>query len=78
MDEEILARAVLFVVMAGAGTLILWMAGAAATGKLGRNPVAGIRLPSTMASDSAWLVAHQAAERPDLLAVLRQDVGYTG
>lgn len=28
---------------------------------LKRNPNAGIRLPSTMASDEAWLAAHRAA-----------------
>jgi hypothetical protein len=55
---------VIVVVMVGAGALILWMAKAAARGRLGRNPVAGIRLPVTMASDRAWLVAHQAARRP--------------
>lgn len=68
MGEEIMARLVLFVVMMGAGGLVLWMAQAAASGRLGRNPVAGIRLPVTMASDSAWLAAHQAAKRPTQLA----------
>ena len=64
MGEEAMARLVMFVVMVGAGVLMLWMAQAAASGRLGRNPVAGIRLPVTMASDSAWLAAHQAAQRP--------------
>ena len=64
MSDDLLARAVIFVVMVGSGGLILWMAKAAAGGRLGRNPVAGIRLPVTMASDRAWLVAHRAARRP--------------
>jgi hypothetical protein len=64
MGEETIARLVLFVVMAGSGVLVLWMAQAAASGRLGRNPVAGIRLPVTMTSDSAWITAHQAAKRP--------------
>ncbi len=33
----------------------------AASGKLERNHVAGIRLPSTMASDAAWRAGHRAA-----------------
>jgi hypothetical protein len=68
MSEDLLARAVIFVVMVSAGSLILWTAEAAASGRLRRNPVAGIRLPVTMASDKAWLVAHQAAKRPTATA----------
>ncbi|WP_104087427.1 MULTISPECIES: SdpI family protein [unclassified Cryobacterium] len=64
MGEEAIVRVVLFVVMVGSGVLLLWMAQAAASGRLGRNQVAGIRLPLTMASDSAWLAAHVAAKRP--------------
>ena len=64
MGEEAMARLVMFVVMVGAGVLMLWLAQAAARGRLGRNPIAGIRLPVTIASDSAWLAAHQAAKRP--------------
>lgn len=54
--------------MVGAGALVLWMAGAAASGRLRRNSFAGIRLPLTMASDDAWLVAHRAAKRPTVVA----------
>ncbi|THJ67454.1 SdpI family protein [Arthrobacter echini] len=68
MNEDLVARAVLAAVMVGAGLLMLWMANAAASGRLGRNPVAGIRLASTMASDEAWLVAHRAAKRPTVIA----------
>ena len=68
MGEEILARSILLIVMAGAGVLILWMASAAADGRLGRNQIAGIRLPSTLVSDRAWLAAHRAARRPTQIA----------
>ena len=43
-----------------AGVLIVWTARAAASGRLGRNPYAGIRTPTTMASDAAWTAAHRA------------------
>ena len=62
--EDVIGRIVLGAVMAGSGVLLVWMARATAGGRLGRNPVAGIRLPSTLASDSAWLAAHRRAERP--------------
>jgi len=68
MDEDLLLRIVLFVVMAGSGLLLVWMARATASGRLGRNMIAGIRIPSTMASDEAWLAAHRRAERPTVLA----------
>jgi len=68
MGEEFTGRLVMFTVMVGAGVLILWMARAAASGRLQRNPIAGIRLPVTMASDRAWLAAHQAAKRPTQVA----------
>lgn len=64
VTELLIARLVLFVVMAGTGVLLLWMARAAASGRLRRNALAGIRTPSTMVSDEAWLAAHQRAERP--------------
>lgn len=52
-----MGRLVMFVVMVGAGVLLLWMAQAAASGRLGRNPVAGIRLPVTMAVASILIGA---------------------
>ncbi|WP_349426176.1 SdpI family protein [Microbacterium sp. LWS13-1.2] len=61
MENEWMARAVLFVVMVGAGILLIWMANAAASGRLKRNQLAGIRIPSTMASEEAWLAAHVRA-----------------
>lgn len=37
---------------------------ACATGRIGPNPIAGIRLPSVMASDAAWRAGHAAAAIP--------------
>jgi hypothetical protein len=68
MDEELVARIVLCVVMLGSGVLLMWTARAAASGRLQRNQVAGIRTASTMASDAAWLAAHVRAKRPTVLA----------
>lgn len=62
MDEELGTRLVLGVVMVVAGLLLIWMARAAATGRLRRNRFAGLRIPSTMASDEAWLAAHIRAQ----------------
>ena len=66
MDADILPRIVLLVTMGGSGALLIWMARAAASGKLKRNSLAGIRTPSTMASDEAWLAAHVRAKRATL------------
>ena len=63
MAQEILARGVLAIVMVGAGVLQLWMATATASGRLGRNQIAGIRIPATLASDEAWLAGHRRAKR---------------
>ncbi|WP_243226802.1 SdpI family protein [Microbacterium sp. CIAB417] len=64
MGEDLAVRIVLLVLMVGAGILIIWMARATASGRLMRNAVAGIRVPSTMASEEAWLAAHIRAKRP--------------
>lgn len=53
-------------VISGAGLIIaggaMWVVtGAAARGRLARNPWAGIRTISTQASDAAWLAGHRAA-----------------
>jgi uncharacterized membrane protein len=66
----VIGRIVLGAVMAGSGVLVVWMARATASGRLGRNQIAGIRLPSTLASDAAWLAAHRRAERPTVWAGL--------
>ncbi len=65
-----MGRAVIGVVMLGMGVLLWWMARAAAAGRLERNALVGIRTPSTMASDAAWLAAHQRAERPTKAAAI--------
>nr|WP_281360248.1 SdpI family protein [Isoptericola halotolerans] len=54
--------------MSGSGALLLWTARAAASGRLRRNQYAGIRVPSTMASEEAWLAAHVRARRPTMCA----------
>lgn len=71
MDEMLAVRLLLFAVMLAAGALIIWTARATASGRLRRNQMAGIRTPSTMANDDAWLAAHVRAKRPTMLA------GYT-
>ncbi|OWP22385.1 hypothetical protein CBF90_05560 [Microbacterium sp. AISO3] len=67
MEAEIIPRIVLFVTMAGSGALLIWMARAAASGKLKRNSLAGIRTPSTRASDEAWRAAHERSKGATLL-----------
>lgn len=70
MEGLLTARIILFVVLTGAGALVLWMARATASGRLGRNSFAGIRIPSTMASDEAWHAAHARAKRLTIAAGL--------
>lgn len=66
MEHEWIPRIVLLIVMVGSGAALCWMAQAAASGRLKRNQLAGIRIPSTMASDEAWLAAHVRAKQPNL------------
>lgn len=68
MENDWIARAVLFVVMVGTGVLMISMANAAASGRLKRNQLAGIRTPRTMASEEAWLAAHVRARRVTVFA----------
>lgn len=63
------------VVMVIAGVVTAAVAGAARTGHLGRNHVAGIRLPSTMRSDEAWRAAHRAGFWPTVLGGAAAVVG---
>lgn len=54
------------------------IARAAATGRIRRNQLIGIRLPSTMASDAAWHAGHRAAVGPacwSLVVLLGADLG---
>ena len=43
---------------------------AAATESIGRNHVAGIRLPSLMRSDASWRAGHQAAYPPTVIGAV--------
>jgi uncharacterized membrane protein len=53
---------ILIGLLATAASLALVAVGRLSTaGRLRPNPWAGIRLPSTMASDAAWYAAHRAA-----------------
>ena len=44
-----------------AGVIVMGLGRLAATGRLPRNLVAGIRIPSTLRSDEAWDAGHRAA-----------------
>lgn len=68
MSTDIGVRIALLIAMVGAGILMIWMARAAASGRLKRNPIAGIRVSSTMVSDEAWLAAHVRAKRATMCA----------
>jgi hypothetical protein len=43
------------------GVVVVGLGRMAATGRLPRNVIAGIRIPSTMRSDEAWHAGHRAA-----------------
>lgn len=62
--DDLVARILIAALMAAAGAAIIWTARAGASGRLRRNNWAGIRTRATLASDDAWLAAHQAARRP--------------
>lgn len=63
MGNDLFIRILLAVVMVASGCLMIWMARAAASGRLKRNAIAGIRTSVTMTSDEAWLAAHIRAKR---------------
>ena len=65
MQEQVpLGLAVLLAVLLGAtGVLVSALSRRAADGRLGRNPLAGIRTRATMRSDAAWRAGHAAARR---------------
>ena len=64
MSDLLLAKVILAVTLVSAGVVQVWLARATASGRVGRNPLAGIRTKATMASDEAWLAAHRAARSP--------------
>lgn len=41
-----------------------------ANGRIGPNPVAGIRIPTIMANEQTWRVGHRAARVPTLLGIV--------
>lgn len=47
-----------------AGVLILGLAALGGAGRLPKNYLAGIRIPSTMRSQAAWVAGHRAAAKP--------------
>lgn len=64
MDSQRLALATFMAVMfALLAFLLVAVDWAAATGRVRRNQWVGIRTPSTMRSDRAWVAGHQAALR---------------
>ena len=56
--------------MIAAGLLVMGLGWLAKSGTLPRNHFAGIRLPSTMRSDRAWVAAHRAGWSMTLVASL--------
>jgi hypothetical protein len=59
-----------------AGVLIAAMAALGSAGRLPRNHLVGIRIPSTMRTDAAWAAGHRAATVPvTLLGVSMLGVG---
>ena len=68
MSEADILGLVMFAVMAGAGLMLIWMARAAASGKLKRNSIAGIRTSKTMASEEAWRAAHVRTKTHTMIA----------
>ncbi|MDR7300443.1 SdpI family protein [Haloactinomyces albus] len=51
------------VTMVGGALLVHQVVRRASDGRLRRNDFAGIRTPSTMANESAWIAGHRAARR---------------
>lgn len=47
--------------IAVSGLSVPYISRRAASGRLKRNHVAGIRIPATMASDEAWVAGHRAS-----------------
>lgn len=58
------AKLILALIMVGSGGLLIYVARATASGRIGRNAYFGIRTTATMNSDDAWLAAHRAGRTP--------------
>lgn len=56
--------AIVSILLLAAGAATVWLAWLGSQRRLPRNRWAGIRLPSTMASDDAWCAAHEASAGP--------------
>jgi hypothetical protein len=67
----------LALVQVGLTATIVVVSWRAATGRLKRNPTVGIRMPSTMRSDEAWMAGHRAALRLTPLYLLQLAVTLT-
>ena len=75
MDEGEIGGLVVSVVLILSGALVIALGWMGRVGRLKRNRWAGIRLPSTMKSDTAWLAAHRAGWVPTALAGLLSIAG---
>ena len=62
-NEEVLLRIFIIVFPIVSGSAIVWTARACASGRIKRNWAIGIRFPSTMKSEDAWLACHRRAQR---------------
>ncbi len=63
MISDTLVRTLIIVLPILSGNAISWTAQAVATGRIKRNWFIGIRFPSTMKSEDAWLACHVRARR---------------
>lgn len=64
MDRSAVGVLVAGSVLAVGGVVIAMVARRGRQGRLPRQPWAGIRTPSTMRSDDAWMAAHRAGGMP--------------
>ncbi len=62
MDNELIPRVTVLIALLGGGILMVWLAGATASGRVKRNSLVGIRTPRTMRSDETWAAAHHRAK----------------
>jgi SdpI/YfhL protein family len=53
-----------------ASVLVVVLVWLCAAGRIGRNPVVGLRVPALFASDETWTVGHRAALLPTVIAAV--------